>query len=149
MDPEREVGGRRMLAGLLAASHLTPIDRLPLVVADRAQAAGFTQVLIYLGDLQRRVLRLLAGVAGSQGDERELQIDGTTPGRAYQYGHILPAGSTESSGTSRWEDLDVATAPAVYHQATETIAQFPLVILALSGVTGRSCSRARGAEALQ
>ncbi|MEU1212967.1 PP2C family protein-serine/threonine phosphatase [Streptomyces sp. NPDC005790] len=105
MDLEREAGGRRMLAGLLAASHLTPIDRLPYVVADHAQAAGFTQVLLYLGDLQRRVLRLLAGEAESQGHETELQIDGTTPGRAYQYGHILPAGPTKSSGTSWWVPL--------------------------------------------
>ncbi|MEU1212968.1 STAS domain-containing protein [Streptomyces sp. NPDC005791] len=32
-------------------------------------------------------------------------------------------------------ELDVATAPAVYHQATEAIAHCPLVILDLSGVT--------------
>ncbi|QIQ06354.1 PP2C family protein-serine/threonine phosphatase [Streptomyces liangshanensis] len=106
MDLEREAGGRRMFADLLAASHLMPIDRLPEATAAHARAAGFSQVLIYLGDLQRRVLRLLDGTAESgEGYEREMRVDGTTPGRAYQYGHILPAAPSGSSGMSWWVPL--------------------------------------------
>ncbi|MFJ5938513.1 hypothetical protein [Streptomyces sp. NPDC093071] len=45
-DHERDVRGRRMLAGLLAASHLMPLELLPSTVAEHARAVGFTQVLI-------------------------------------------------------------------------------------------------------
>ncbi|MET7683366.1 PP2C family protein-serine/threonine phosphatase [Streptomyces sp. NPDC005423] len=106
MDRKREAGGRRMLTDLLAASHLMPIDRLPRAVVEHARAAGLTQVLIYLGDLQRRVLRLLTGegVSGA-GHETELQIDGTTAGRTYQYGRVLAGGPPESEGSSWWVPL--------------------------------------------
>ncbi|WP_446040832.1 PP2C family protein-serine/threonine phosphatase [Streptomyces sp. SID1121] len=106
MDQEREAGGRRMLAGLLAASHLMPIERLPDATAAHARAAGFTQVLIYLGDLERRVMRLLGGTdLSGAGHAKEMRIDGTTPGRAYQYGHVLHAAPPGGSGSSWWVPL--------------------------------------------
>jgi len=84
-----------MLTGLLAASHLMPLESLPANTAEHARAAGFSQVLIYLGDLQRRVLRLLTGKgldAGQEtgGEDAELRMEGTLAGRAYQLGHIVP-----------------------------------------------------------
>ncbi|MDO0925306.1 PP2C family protein-serine/threonine phosphatase [Streptomyces sp. TG1A-8] len=94
-DADRDAGGRRMLAGLLAASHLMPLELLPARTAEHAQAAGFSQVLIYLGDLQCRVLRLLTGKgpdAGQEtgGEDAELKMEGTPAGRAYQLGHVVP-----------------------------------------------------------
>ncbi|MEV7991249.1 PP2C family protein-serine/threonine phosphatase [Streptomyces sp. NPDC086077] len=92
-----------MLAGLLDASHLLPIDRLAEAAAEHARAAGFTDVLIYLGDLQRRVVRLLEGPKPPDGGHQtEIRIDGTAPGRAYQYGHMVSADPSEGEGSAWW-----------------------------------------------
>lgn len=99
-DAARDAGGRRMLVGLLADSHLMPLESLPAKTSEHARAAGFSQVLIYLGDLQRRVLRLLTGKgldAGQEpgGEDAELKVEGTPAGLAYQLGQIVrgdPAG---------------------------------------------------------
>jgi hypothetical protein len=93
-DAERDAGGRRLLAGLLADSHVMPLELLPAKTAEHARAAGFSQVLIYLGDLQRRVLRLLTGGGpdagqGAGDEDAELSVEGTLAGRAYQLGHIV------------------------------------------------------------
>ncbi|MGC0209025.1 PP2C family protein-serine/threonine phosphatase [Streptomyces levis] len=85
-------GGRRMLADLLAASHLMPVELLPAKANASARAASFRRVLIYLADLRRRTLCLLPGEeAAEEGHERELPIEGTVAGRAFQYGDVLPA----------------------------------------------------------
>jgi serine phosphatase RsbU (regulator of sigma subunit) len=90
-----------MFAGLLAASHLMPIELLPANTAEHARAAGFTEVLIYLADLQGQSLFLLPEKQPESGEEHEsrLSIDGTVPGRAFQYGRILPA---NGAGRAEW-----------------------------------------------
>ncbi|GHH51464.1 PP2C family protein-serine/threonine phosphatase [Streptomyces candidus] len=95
-----------MLEGLLAASHLMPLELLPARVAEHAAAAGLSEVLIYVGDLQRNVLRLLTGHGedagqAADGEEAELRIEGTLPGRAYQYSEVLADG-TAGAGEYRW-----------------------------------------------
>ncbi|MFE0774260.1 STAS domain-containing protein [Streptomyces sp. NPDC058861] len=95
-----------MSAGLLAASHLMPLELPPSTVAEHARAVGFTQVLIYLGDLRRDVLRLLTGQgldAGQDtaGEEAEPKIETGLAGRAYQYGQILPEGP-EGAAERHW-----------------------------------------------
>ncbi|RSS34368.1 PP2C family protein-serine/threonine phosphatase [Streptomyces sp. WAC08241] len=99
-----------MLAGLLAASHLMPLELLPSTVTEHTRTVGFTQVLIYLGDLQRDVLRLLTGRgldAGQDtaGEEAELKIEGSLAGRAYQYGQILPEGPEDAVERHWWVPL--------------------------------------------
>jgi hypothetical protein len=94
----------RMLSGLLAASHLMPLEDLPDTVNERAADVGFDRVLIYLGDLQRGVLRLLTGEGldahrDSGGAEAELKVEGTVAGRSYQLGRVLPA---LPGGRGRW-----------------------------------------------
>ncbi|MEU3852852.1 PP2C family protein-serine/threonine phosphatase [Streptomyces sp. NPDC029554] len=85
-------GGRRMLADLLAASHLMPVELLPAKTNACARAASFRRVLIYLADLRRRTLCLLPGdEAAGEGHEKELPVEGTVAGRAFQYGDVLPA----------------------------------------------------------
>ncbi|MER7108364.1 PP2C family protein-serine/threonine phosphatase [Streptomyces sp. NPDC000229] len=96
-----------MLEGLLAASHLMPLERLPTVVGEHAAAAGFPEVLIYVGDVQRNALRLLTGRGedagqAAKGEEAELKIEGTLPGRAYQYIQVLPDTSPGGAGENRW-----------------------------------------------
>ncbi|OSZ59758.1 hypothetical protein OQI_14495 [Streptomyces pharetrae CZA14] len=82
---DRDTGSWRMLAGLLADSHLTPFELLPARITAHARAAGLGDVRIYLGDLQRRVLRLLTGGGpGADHDdeppEPELTVEGWWPG---------------------------------------------------------------------
>lgn len=102
MDVDREAGGRAMLAGLLDASHLMPLDALPRTVGEHAGAAGFTDVLIYVADLGSDELRLLAGLDGAPpGVEQDIRIEGTVPGQAYQYGHLTPA-TPRRTGRDGW-----------------------------------------------
>ncbi|WP_308812191.1 hypothetical protein [Streptomyces sp. A244] len=98
-------GGRRMLADLLDASHLMPLESLPAQAAECTRAASFRQVLIYVADLQRTTLRLVPGdEAAAQGHEPELHVEGTVAGRAYQYSDVLRAhhrAAASSSGGCR------------------------------------------------
>ncbi|MBF4135598.1 MULTISPECIES: PP2C family protein-serine/threonine phosphatase [Streptomyces] len=99
---DREARGWRMLAGLLADSHLMALELLPAKASEYAAQVGFGQVLIYLADLQREVLRPLTG--GRDGDaayEAELPVDGSVAGRAYQYGTIT-AGAPTGAGQHHW-----------------------------------------------
>ncbi|MFD5231128.1 PP2C family protein-serine/threonine phosphatase [Streptomyces qaidamensis] len=99
-------GGRRMLADLLDASHLMPIESLPAKTIECARAASFRQVLIYVADLQRTTLRLVPGdEAAAQGHEPELPIEGTVAGRAYQYGDVLPAAPPDGGVFECWVPL--------------------------------------------
>ncbi|GAA2497290.1 PP2C family protein-serine/threonine phosphatase [Streptomyces gobitricini] len=99
-----------MLEGLLAASHLMPLELLPARIAEHATAAGFPEVLIYVGDLQRRALRLLTGQGldagrAPEGAEAELKIEGTVAGRAYQFNQVMPDGSAAASEHRWWVPL--------------------------------------------
>ncbi|MFI5822314.1 PP2C family protein-serine/threonine phosphatase [Streptomyces rishiriensis] len=107
-----------MLGELIAASHLMSMEELPGAVAERAADAGFPEVLIYLGDLRGQVLRLVTGEGLSgAGHERELRVEGTVPGRCYQYGQVIAAAPDGSQwwlplmdGTERLGVLRVASA---------------------------------------
>ncbi|WP_051832392.1 PP2C family protein-serine/threonine phosphatase [Streptomyces katrae] len=94
-----------MLAGLLSASHLMPLELLSAKTAEHAAQVGFTQVLIYVADLQGDVMRLLSGeaadTAAAAGEETELKIEGTVAGRAFQYGQVL-AGADPGEGGGYW-----------------------------------------------
>ncbi|MEU9382866.1 PP2C family protein-serine/threonine phosphatase [Streptomyces sp. NPDC048279] len=92
-----------MLAGLLDASHLMPLDVLPEKAGEHARAAGFTDLLIYVADLERRGLHLLPGEKGaSPGAAEVIRIEGTTPGRAYQYGRLASCAVNEAAGVEWW-----------------------------------------------
>ncbi|MEV0650434.1 PP2C family protein-serine/threonine phosphatase [Phytomonospora sp. NPDC050363] len=105
-DPERDAGGRRMLADLLAASHLMPLELLPARTEETAAHAGFSQVLIYLGDLQRRVLRLVTGIGVAEEEHAsEIAVEATLPGRAYQLGQIVEAKPCDGAGHHWWVPL--------------------------------------------
>ncbi|MGW4567847.1 PP2C family protein-serine/threonine phosphatase [Streptomyces sp. NPDC004561] len=97
---------RTMLADLLRASHLLPVESLPAKASECARAAGFRQVLIYVSDLQRTTLRLLSGEeTAGHGHEAELHIEGTVAGRAFQYGEILPAAQAGEDVFEWWVPL--------------------------------------------
>ncbi|MEV5432022.1 PP2C family protein-serine/threonine phosphatase [Streptomyces sp. NPDC052701] len=95
-----------MLSGLLADSHLMPVELLSAKACENASKAGFPRVLIYLGDLQRQVLQLLTGDGVRAEDhQRQLPIQGTVAGRAFQHGQILPAGPAAEEGRDWWVPL--------------------------------------------
>ncbi|PKW12196.1 Stage II sporulation protein E (SpoIIE) [Streptomyces sp. 1222.5] len=95
-----------MLADLLRASHCMPAEMLPAKASECARAAGFHQVVIYVADLQRNSLRLLAGDEATGGQhEAELHVEGTVPGRAYQYSDVLPAASAGGDVFEWWVPL--------------------------------------------
>ncbi|MEU4037926.1 PP2C family protein-serine/threonine phosphatase [Streptomyces collinus] len=100
---ERNSDDRRaMLADLLHASHLMPVEALPAQASECAATAGLHQVLIYLSDLQRTKLCLLAETEeAARLHEAELPIEGTVAGRAYQYGGLMPA-SPAGTGEFEW-----------------------------------------------
>lgn len=102
---DRDRLSHRMLAGLLADSHLMPLEGLPAKIAEHAEPAGLAHVTIYLADLQRHVLRNLAeegaGECRQRNHSSELRIEGTVPGRAFQYGRLLAAASA-CPGKCRW-----------------------------------------------
>jgi hypothetical protein len=149
-----------MLTGLLEASGLTPLESVPEAVAAHAAAAGFDGVLIYLADVQRCVLRLLAGTGSNAapreeaGDVAELRIEGTVPGRAYQYGQLLPAAEKHRddgylwwvplvNGTERIGLLRIRTSRGDDHARRDMQHLSTLVALIIVSKRGHSDSHAR------
>ncbi|WP_055557487.1 PP2C family protein-serine/threonine phosphatase [Streptomyces sp. NBRC 110028] len=106
---DRGARGRRMLAGLLAESHLMPLEMLPARTRAYAALAGLTEVVIYLRDLQGHVLRRLSGAglttppAEPEAPE-ELAIEETMAGRSYQLGQIT-ADDMPHAALRRWVPL--------------------------------------------
>ncbi|MCE7080516.1 PP2C family protein-serine/threonine phosphatase [Streptomyces sp. ST2-7A] len=95
-----------MLENLLAASHLMPLELLPVRVNEHAASAGMSEVLIHVADLRRsRLLPLTGGGEGTarpaEGGEAGPAIEGTLPGRAYRDSRILADGSARA-GEYRW-----------------------------------------------
>ncbi|MFG2894085.1 PP2C family protein-serine/threonine phosphatase [Streptomyces sp. NPDC048248] len=84
----------RMLGDLIAASHVITLEQIPDVVGRHAERVGWSQVLVYLADLQQESLHLLAADGSAAGQESadeptELQVEGTLAGRAFQTGGIV------------------------------------------------------------
>lgn len=92
----RAYGHAQMLGGLATASHLATFEQLPALVTEHVRLAGWSDVTIYLADLQQHVLAPVT-VGGPHADDRHgdrhggLSVEGTVPGRAFQLGEILPA----------------------------------------------------------
>ncbi|WP_219465154.1 PP2C family protein-serine/threonine phosphatase [Nonomuraea rhizosphaerae] len=77
--------GELMLGGLLSASHQAAIEDVPGLVAEHAGPVGFTQILIYVVDLQQRFLVPLPDQRDTAGEPLlPLRIDSTLAGRAYR-----------------------------------------------------------------
>jgi serine phosphatase RsbU (regulator of sigma subunit) len=147
-----------MLTGLLDESHLMSFERLPSRVAEHAATAGLQDVLIYLGDLQRDVLRLLTGkglnaARGAPEGKGELSVEGSVAGRAYQYGRIVPApgGGPDVhgwwvpllDGTERLGVLYMATAEDSQDVREDMLALASLVAMLVVGSRDTSDAHAR------
>ncbi|MFF6824487.1 SpoIIE family protein phosphatase [Streptomyces longwoodensis] len=148
---------RRMLEGLLAASHLMPLEALPARVTEHAAAAGLTEVSIYIADVQGNILRLLTGDKGTgeagPGQEAELKVEGTLPGRSYQYVEVLADRSPETrghrwwvpllDGTERLGVLRITTADDTGRTQQDMVALASLIALILVSKRGHSDAYAR------
>lgn len=91
---------------LLRASHLAAPHEVPALVAEHARHIRADDAVVYLADLQQRVLMPFVGPDGP--GERELleplPIDSTLAGRVYQYVEVLPQ-SLEAGAVRVWLPL--------------------------------------------
>jgi hypothetical protein len=77
--------GERALDGLLTAMHLAGMEEMPALVAEHARLEGFSDLAIYVTDLQHLLLVPLPGQQDASGGPLPtIKIDGTLPGRAFQ-----------------------------------------------------------------
>jgi hypothetical protein len=76
---------------LLLASHLAAPHQLPGLVAEHAAHLGAEEAVVYLADLQQRVLVPFLGPGGPDATEilEPLPIDSTLAGRVYQHVEVL------------------------------------------------------------
>jgi serine/threonine protein phosphatase PrpC len=83
--------GESAVDALLHASHLAAPHELPGLVAEHAAHLGAAGAVVYLVDLQQRVLVPFVGPAGPAATELlgPLPVDSTLAGRVYQYVEVL------------------------------------------------------------
>jgi hypothetical protein len=97
-----------VLGALLAAAHKSTADDLPHVVASAVNGLGGSNTLIYLSDIQQRVLIPFPGPEGpALGQWLDvLPIEATLAGRSYQRGQPLyQAADVPGGGTRLWLPL--------------------------------------------
>lgn len=124
----RASGHARMLGELLLASHRTTLEQLPALVTEQAARAGWSEVVVYVADLQQNLLSPVTSTGPHtrlEPGRREpdathplppesepepqaegggiLPVEGTVPGRAFQLGEILPA--APGDGACWWVPL--------------------------------------------
>ncbi|MET8869946.1 PP2C family protein-serine/threonine phosphatase [Nonomuraea sp. NPDC004580] len=77
--------GERMLDGLLAAMHLAGMEEMPALLSEHARLEGFSDVSIYVTDLQQLFLVPLPNQRDAAGGPLPtIRIDGTLAGRAFR-----------------------------------------------------------------
>jgi hypothetical protein len=82
--------GELALGGLLDATHLAAMEDLPALIAEHARLMGFSQISIYVADLQQQFLVPLPGQLGASGEPLEpIRIDSTMAGRAFRVVEVV------------------------------------------------------------
>ena len=80
-----ENSGDRMLGAVVSGSHLISFEDLPALIAEGAQAFGLDLPLIYVADLQQRMLMPLPRQQDAFGRPlTPMRIDGSVPGKAFR-----------------------------------------------------------------
>ncbi|WP_055479048.1 PP2C family protein-serine/threonine phosphatase [Sphaerimonospora mesophila] len=114
--PAHGCDNERILGDLVRAHHLTPLKDLARVVGERLRSAGLTEVMIYVADLQGRLLIPLPGQRDASGEPlKRVPIDTTLAGRAYRNVEIVqvrPAAGP-NGGANSGPDGDSDTDPDV------------------------------------
>jgi serine/threonine protein phosphatase PrpC len=95
------------LATLLRKAHLAGDYDLPELFEEYGAALGVEPALVYLADLQQRVLVPFVSPEGPGRDEQvdSLAIDSTLAGRAFQHLQVLTQPSDDGTGTRVWLPL--------------------------------------------
>ncbi|GIH69129.1 PP2C family protein-serine/threonine phosphatase [Sphaerimonospora thailandensis] len=92
----------RILGNLVRLHHLTPLRDLARVVAEHVRPIGFTEVMIYVTDLQGRYLMPLPGQRDASGEPlKRIPIDTTLAGRAYRNLEIVQVRPVTDSDADR------------------------------------------------
>ena len=99
-DNSLDAEAGRVMADLLAASHLLPPDAVDGVLAAAARPLGVRQAQVYLADLQQRELTLLETGGGPAGGA--LAIDSTLAGRAYRDVKLHHVPAPDGDGYRVW-----------------------------------------------
>ena len=88
---------------LLREAHLAGDHDLPQLFEDYAAALGVSPLVVYLSDLQGRVLIPFLGTRSADRDEQleSLSIDATVAGRAFQLVEVLTQTIEDGSGRQR------------------------------------------------
>ncbi|GAA3206906.1 PP2C family protein-serine/threonine phosphatase [Nonomuraea roseoviolacea] len=96
--------GERMLGGLVAAHHLATLEELPWLVSRHAEHVGFSDVLLYVADLQQQYLVPLPGQRHEDGTPFErIRVDSTVAGRAFRMLDIVQTRPTSGPATDEPE----------------------------------------------
>jgi serine phosphatase RsbU (regulator of sigma subunit) len=91
--PAGSEGMDGVLARLLRSSHRATFEQVPGLLGEAAVRSGFGGARLFVVDLQQDVLREVTGVGLDAGEGgRELGIDTTLAGRAYQSTHPVTSG---------------------------------------------------------
>jgi serine phosphatase RsbU (regulator of sigma subunit) len=106
--------GEEAMAGLLHAAHLASPHELPQLIAEHAAVLGVRDALVYLVDLQQRVLVPFLGSRGPAPEQHvdRLLVDGTLAGRAFQLSQVQVQlhGNGGADGVRAWFPLLDGTA---------------------------------------
>lgn len=88
-----------VLADLVRALPLIPLEHVPAVTAEHAARLGFSEVMIYVVDLRQVVLLPLPGQRDADGKPLEpISIDTTLAGRAFRTLQIVQADPSRAAG---------------------------------------------------
>lgn len=83
--PAHGYDSERLLGNLLRAHHLTPLKDLARVIVEHLRSAGLAEAMIYVVDMQGRLLIPLPGQRDASGEPlKRVPIDRTLAGRAYR-----------------------------------------------------------------
>jgi hypothetical protein len=106
--------GEEAMAGLLHASHLASPHELPRLIAEHVAILGVRDALVYLVDLQQRVLVPFVGSRGATPEQHldRLLVDSTLAGRAFQLSQVQVQlhGNGGADGVRAWFPLLDGTA---------------------------------------
>lgn len=95
--------GEEVLGSLLNISHRLHPDEVPAQVRDHARRLGATEAVIFLADLEQRILQPMA-VGGAGQAPEPLEIDTTLAGRAFRTQEVLQ-GEADNGERRLWIPL--------------------------------------------
>lgn len=98
--------GELMLGGLLHANHLTAMEDLPRIVSEHAALVGFSEIVLYVTDLQQQLLIPLPEQHDASGAPLQaLRIDATLAGLSFRNAEVVHAPDVPGGAARLWLPL--------------------------------------------